>query len=130
MDNLAFENLRIAADRAESGAVRLRWTGKSDSRDPGKALGPYFATALQAAKASGAHVEMHFEQLDYFNSSTISALIQLINQAQAQSVSLVLHYDPKLRWQSLSFEALRRATSVFKPASGPPPVQFVESPRS
>jgi hypothetical protein len=52
-------------------------------------------------------LELHFEELDYFNSSTITSLIQLIQEARAKGIPLTYVYDPALRWQKLSFDALR-----------------------
>ncbi len=87
--------------------LRLDWQGRSGAREPSIVLVPYFEEACRAAAARQASIEMHFEDLEYFNSSTITALIQGIHLARAAGVRLVLIYRESLRWQRLSFDALR-----------------------
>jgi hypothetical protein len=50
---------------------------------------------------------MHFENLDHFNSSTIAAVIRFIQEARVKAVKLVIVYNQQLKWQKLSFDALR-----------------------
>ena len=40
------------------------------------------------------------------NSSTITAIIQIIQEAKARGTKLELVFDPSKTWQKLSFEAL------------------------
>ena len=106
VDALASGDLRI--DVAEgAGALVCTWTGKSNDRSPQQTLGPWFEALLAAAGSKSAKVEMHFEKLDHFNSSTITALIRLIQTARGKGVKLAFVYDPNLKWQRLSFDALR-----------------------
>lgn len=108
MQSLIVGDLRIEA--MESGvypALQLLWKGKSNSRHPSDVLGPYFRDVLGAAVQRGVPLELHFERLEHFNSSTITSVIKLIQDARARSVKLVLVYDPALKWQKLSFDALR-----------------------
>jgi len=88
-------------------ALVCAWTGKSNDRNPQAALGPWFDGLLAAAAAKGASVTMHFDKLDHFNSSTITALIRLIQGARGKGVKLTFVYDQNLKWQRLSFDALR-----------------------
>jgi hypothetical protein len=83
------------------------WSGKSNDRHPGKILGPYFAKMLDRVATQSVPLELHFETLDYLNSSTITAIIQLIQDARAKAVKLVIVFDPSRRWQKLSFDALK-----------------------
>jgi hypothetical protein len=62
---------------------------------------------LAVAGARNLPIELHFEQLEHFNSSTITSLIQLIQDSRARSIKLILVYDQALKWQRLSFDALR-----------------------
>ncbi|MFZ5468100.1 MAG: hypothetical protein ACOZIN_01575 [Myxococcota bacterium] len=128
MHDLITEELTI---RAELGSrlLRLVMTGKSSSREPGKLLTPFFAEALQRAAAARAAIEVHFEGLTHFNSSTIAAVIQFINAAQERHVALAFHYDPALKWQALSFEALQRAIKPFQKGTVSH-VRFVETPHA
>jgi hypothetical protein len=108
MQSLIVGDLRIEA--MEDGvvpALQLLWKGKSNSRQPSELLGPYFRDVLSTASARGLQLELHFEKLEHFNSSTITSIIKLIQDARARTVKLVLVYDPALKWQKLSFDALR-----------------------
>jgi hypothetical protein len=110
MENLVADTLTIEAawSGAEgTGPLLLTWKGKSDDRYPGKVLAPYFAQVLASADERKAAVEMHFEKLDHFNSSTIAAVIRFIQDARQRAVKLVLVYNQSLKWQKLSFDALR-----------------------
>jgi hypothetical protein len=89
-------------------AVRLSWRGRSAARNPSELLTPFFRTVLEEAASRGAvPVEMHFEALEHFNSSTVAALIHLIQEARSRQVPLVFVYDQSLKWQKLSFDAMR-----------------------
>jgi hypothetical protein len=108
MENLISGSLRIELLMPEPPApIQMVWRGKSNDRTSSKTLGPYFATVLSSAAARGAPLELHFEHVDHFNSSTITSVIQLIQDARSAGVKLVLVYDKALRWQKLSFDALR-----------------------
>jgi hypothetical protein len=87
--------------------IRCLWKGKSNDRQPGKVLHPFFQDLLGAAAAASAGVEMHFEALEHFNSSTISTLIRLIQNARDRGVQLLMVYDQNLKWQRMIFDALR-----------------------
>ena len=108
MQSLIVGDLRIEA--MEDGVVpslQLVWKGKSNSRQPSEMLGPYFRDVLAAASSRGVPLVLHFEKLEHFNSSTITSVIKLIQDARSRAVKLVLVYDPALKWQKLSFDALR-----------------------
>lgn len=110
MQNLVVGDLRIEAMPISDGGVapvQLMWKGRSNHRNPAEALAPYFREALEEASTRKVPIELHFEQLEHFNSSTITAIIQLIQDARARSIKLVLVYDQALKWQKLSFDALR-----------------------
>jgi hypothetical protein len=108
MENLTADDLTIEATEAEAPApLTLVWKGKSDDRYPGKVLGPYFTRVLARAEERKSPVEMRFEKLDHFNSSTIAAVIRFIQDARQRGVKLVLVYNQQLKWQKLSFDALR-----------------------
>jgi hypothetical protein len=104
-------------------AIRVRMQGKSASRDAGKVLSPLFDEALARAKAGPRALALHFEALEYFNSSTIAALVQFIRAAQEEGVSFEVVYDARQKWQAMSFDALRRALKPFE-AGGATAVKF------
>jgi hypothetical protein len=101
--------LRIES-RVDPDCLRLEWRGRSAARDPRAVLIPYFEQAIEVARRSGTPVEMHFEGLDYFNSSTIAALIDAIRLGSEHRVRLVMIYREDVRWQRMSFDALKMFT--------------------
>lgn len=106
MDNLTTGDLTIEAiDSANP--IKLTWRGKSNERQPNKSILPFMAGVFVAASEKGGAVEMHFEKLEHFNSATITTLIQIIQDARSKGVKLTLVYDQALKWQKLSFDALR-----------------------
>lgn len=107
-------NLTIDHVRATPTAWRIEWAGRSDERNPGEALRPWLTELLQAARLAHASLELRFERLDYFNSSTVSVLLDFVEQARRNAIPLRFVYSPLVRWQRLSFEALRVMAS-FNP---------------
>lgn len=106
MESLTAGDLTIEV-AAEDTGIRCVWKGKSNERQPGRVLAPYFETLLGAASDGDTCLEMHFEELEHFNSSTITTLIRLIQSARSKGVKLIMVYDQSLKWQRLSFDALR-----------------------
>jgi hypothetical protein len=107
-DNLSAGDLTI--ELAQPGATSplgLRWIGKSNARDPEKVLGPYLAKMLDRAVVQCVPLELYFEKLDYLNSLTLTTIIQVIRDARALGVKLVIVFDPTCRWQRMSLDALR-----------------------
>lgn len=108
IENLASGDLRIEATATETPpVVRLAWLGKSNARQADQLLLPYLERALEHSSSFGATLEMRFEALGHFNSSTIASVLQIIQLARARGVRLVVVSDPKRQWQRLSFDALR-----------------------
>jgi hypothetical protein len=103
--DLRIEEMPMVEGSASS--IRLRWRGKSNSRNPNEVLAPYFREMLAMANARKVPIELHFENIEHINSSTITSIIQLIQDSRARSIKLILVYDQTLRWQKLSFDALR-----------------------
>ena len=107
MDNLHSGDLTIEVVVTPAHAFECTWTGKSNERNPPEVLRPWFEALLAEVDAAGGTVEMHFEKIEHFNSSTITALIRLIQRCRKAGVKLAMVYDPTLTWQRLSFDALR-----------------------
>jgi hypothetical protein len=104
----------------------LYWLGMSNERQPEKVLKPFFATILAAAEAQKKLVELHFERIERFNSSTILCIIQLIQEARRREIRLTAVYDQTRKWQRLSFDALRifaKADGLFTLHSNDEPVK-------
>ena len=110
LEALVFGDLRIEPAQASPGeAVDLHFRGRSTDRHPARTVVPYIVDILASAALEGVPLRLHFEAIEHMNSSTITALIQIIQESRNASVPLVVHFDPKKAWQKLSFEAL----SVF-----------------
>lgn len=107
MHNLQSGDLTIEVTEGPAALFQCTWKGKSNERNPPETLRPWFEQLLASAAAKQAVVEMHFEKIEHFNSSTITALIRLIQSCRKQSIKLVMVYDQTLKWQRLSFDALR-----------------------
>ena len=113
MESLNAGDLKI--DIVEQDAsLSLHWLGMSNERQPEKVLKPFFATVLEGAASTNKTVELHFENIERFNSSTILCIIQLIQEARHRNIRLEVVYDPSRKWQRLSFDALR----IFDKADG------------
>lgn len=105
MENLTSGDLTIEVVVSPDSIYQCTWRGKSNERNPPETLKPWFEKLL-AAVGKGT-VEMHFEKIEHFNSSTITALIRLIQSCRKAGVKLAMIYDGSLKWQRLSFDALR-----------------------
>jgi hypothetical protein len=104
---LVLGELTIEPHRAAGGgSVDLFWRGKSNDRHPARSVVPYVADVLAGAQAENALVRLHFETIEHMNSSTITAIIQIIQDARTRRTQLVIVFDPSKNWQKLSFEAL------------------------
>jgi hypothetical protein len=114
MEDLIAGDLKIQAIQRNPTLLELLWTGKSNARNPTAILQPYFSQVLAAAMEKKLSVELHFEKLEHFNSSTITAIIQLIQEARSKAVKLTITFDHGVKWQKLSFDALR----VFSKGDG------------
>jgi hypothetical protein len=108
LENLNSGELTIEVRAAApSEPLQLHWLGKSNDRQPGNLLAPFFKSALDAAAARQVPLEMHFERIKHFNSSTIAAIVQLMHEARKRGVRLIIVYDAALKWQKLSFDGLQ-----------------------
>jgi hypothetical protein len=108
---LKSDGLTIEPEEPGPGAdvgIRLTWAGRSGARNPSEILVPYFRKVLDAATDRGRSVvQMDFANLEHFNSSTVAALIHLIQEARGRQVPLVFVDNQNLKWQKLSFDAMR-----------------------
>lgn len=107
MKSLADGDLTIEGDQPRPELIRLHWRGRSASRRPDDVLGPYLSAVLDEARRSMAGLEMHFEFMEYLNSATVAVLVHFLHRARLAGVGICFTYRPSVRWQRLSFEALR-----------------------
>ncbi|HEY0880508.1 MAG TPA: hypothetical protein VGD87_03200 [Archangium sp.] len=107
LTSLVAGGLDIAVSHEAVKGLRLDWTGRCSHRSPSTVLRPYFEAVLQRAREHGCGIEAHFEQMEFFNSSTVTAIIHFIREARAQGTGLTITFDESQRWQALSFDALK-----------------------
>jgi hypothetical protein len=126
--------LRIEVLALSATKFRLDWKGRSASREPGVDLRPFLVDVLSEAHRLQASIEMHFEALEYFNSSTVSVLVDFVRTACTQKVPVSIIYSADIRWQRLSFDALQvfslmdknvKVTPIAVLPKAPPPVVVV-----
>lgn len=94
--------------------INVQWIGKSSDRDPGKFITPIFSAILGRAGNGSKLIVVDFRALTYLNSSTITPIIRLLDEAKRGSHRITIHYQKALKWQDLSFSALH----IFKTKDG------------
>jgi len=87
--------------------VQLMWKGRGNQRQPGSVLTPFFVHILDEAAHRHTALELHFEELEHLNSSTLATVIQLLQEAALKSVRTAIYYDSSLQWQRVNFDVLR-----------------------
>ena len=107
MTQLISGELQIEAHTVSPTMYRVEWKGRSSNRYPGTELNPFLGAVLDKANQSRGSIEMHFEALEYFNSSTVAVLVEFIRNACAERVPVKFTYAADVRWQRLSFDALQ-----------------------
>jgi hypothetical protein len=91
----------------EPGGVLVTWMGRSTAREPAEFLIPILMKALDRAAELKQPLTLDFRKIEYFNSSTITPVVRMLEEAKRRGAQLTIHYDKKLRWQELSFSALQ-----------------------
>jgi hypothetical protein len=107
MEGFHAGKLQIDVRRSDTGVLEAWWRGVSDDRQPTRMLSPWFTSLIAEATKAQAVLDVHFEDVEYANSATIGAIVQLIKEARASNVKLRLYYSADKRWQEVSFRALR-----------------------
>ena len=106
-ETLVSGELTIEVSPARQESIVLVWRGKSTERQPARMILPYVTPRLERALHLRIPLRMQFAELEHMNSSTITAIIMIIQEARSRGMQLVIAYDPHKRWQKLAFEALR-----------------------
>lgn len=104
IETFSQDSLRIEKSKAQT--LNLVFRGKSMSREPGKFLLPIISQALLEADAAGLRLVLDFRKLEYFNSSTLTPIVRVLDRAVSSKTQLTIRYDQNLSWQRLSFSAL------------------------
>ena len=85
----------------------VHWSGKSTARNPSQFIAPILKATMQAAEDNGRMVRLDFTQIEYMNSSTVTPVIRVLDAAKRKQIEVEVVYAADLRWQELSFSALR-----------------------
>lgn len=105
MHGLSLGDLNIDVQEFPGKLVHV-WKGSSNLRDPSQGLRPFLELAVAEASTRKLTLELHFEDLGHFNSSTVATLLRFIEKAGQKGVKLVLYYNGSQRWQGHNFEAI------------------------
>ena len=106
MEKLQLSDLTIDVVVTPQAVFQCTWRGKSNERTPHEILA-WIDKLLVAVREKRGAIEMHFETIEYFNSTTITGLIKLIQLCRRGAIKLTMVYDQSLKWQRLSFDAMR-----------------------
>jgi hypothetical protein len=94
----------------EDDSISVQWLGKSSDRDPGKFITPILSSMLERGGNGSKRIVLDFQKLLYLNSSTITPIIRLLDEARRGSHRITVTYQKTTKWQDLSFSALQ----IFK----------------
>jgi hypothetical protein len=107
MSKETFSDRNLTLEVADDGqAIRVEWLGKSTARNPASFLAPVLQKALAQAAAAGRPLVLDFTRVAYMNSSTITPIIRLLDEAKRGGHAVTVLYRADLKWQALSFSAL------------------------
>ena len=107
MTQTQFREGGLEVDVVESGpVVRMAWRGRSLSRRPAEFLGPLLSQALELALQARKPLQIEFQQLLYMNSSTLTPLLRLLEEAKERGGEVIVQYARNLKWQATNFTAL------------------------
>lgn len=105
--NIYNNNLLKVEVKEKGDSIVAKWTGKSVDRNPSKFITPLLADILERSNGVTNKIILDFQELDYMNSSTITPIIKILERAKRSRVRLVVKYNKLLKWQDLSFSALK-----------------------
>jgi len=88
-------------------SIITNWTGKSVDRNPGKFITPILVDLLERSNEVKKRFVLDFQKLDYMNSSTITPIIKILERAKKGKIQITVIYNKLLKWQDLSFSALK-----------------------
>ena len=87
--------------------IKILWQGKSTERNPGNFLNPILFDALTESTEHGKKIVMDFSELEFMNSSTVTPVAKMLENAKQGKNTISVHYNKTKKWQELSFSALK-----------------------
>ena len=100
-------NLLKIEVQEKNDSIITNWTGKSVDRNPSKFISPLLVDLLKRSNEAKKQIILDFQKLDYMNSSTITPIIKILERAKKGKVEITVIYNKLLKWQDLSFSALK-----------------------
>jgi hypothetical protein len=85
--------------------ILVTWLGRSNAATPGDTIVPVLLAAADRAVETKLRLVFAFEQLEFFNSATITVLLRTIRALRGKQLELTLRYDETKRWQRMFFDA-------------------------
>ena len=107
------DQLRIEVSH-DDGVISVHFHGKSMLRDPNDFLMPILLRVLAEANTERKRLLLDFRSLAYMNSSTMTPVIKVLEQARVGEGMVTVTYRKALKWQDISFSAL----VIFQTADG------------
>lgn len=104
-ETFADRNLSLTVED-DGHVIRVEWRGKSTAREPGSFIAPILTNALKQSRRTGRPMVMDFLKIEYMNSSTITPIIRILDEAKRKGNTVTVLYKSSLKWQELSFSAL------------------------
>lgn len=86
--------------------IEVLWTGSSTAREPRIFIQPILDEIAYLANQLAKPINMDFRKLEYMNSSTITPILRMLENAASANFTFSITYDGRLRWQELNFSAL------------------------
>ena len=87
--------------------INIKWTGRSIDRKPSTFITPILVSILNRSSDCNKRLVLDFRKLEYMNSSTITPIIKVLERAKRGTNQVTVLYEKSLKWQDLSFSALR-----------------------
>lgn len=111
LQDLQTDSLTLCVENPnEAGRIEVTWRGKANERRPAATLNPFFEAVIFEAEQQQRGLELHFEGLEHFNSSTIAVLMQLVQRLNLKQIPITMTYDGTQKWQKMTFGALEQLT--------------------
>jgi hypothetical protein len=97
--------LTISVHEKET-VIEVLWLGRSTAREPKIFIQPILNDIVDLANKIQKPINMDFRKLEYMNSSTITPILRMLEDAANANSTFSITYDSSLRWQELNFSAL------------------------
>jgi hypothetical protein len=89
-------------------SMTIRFIGRSNERNPSKFIYPILSDALEQSATDNKDIILDFMEFEYMNSSTITPILKILDKVKREEkYRIAIVYNQSLKWQELSFSALK-----------------------